>query len=309
MRETIGNLTVEDMIKALKESISFEDVFKRLGVSSGTNNRKKLKFVISKYGVSIDHFNRTWYAQSSVIYFDVTRKCLWCEKDFTTKSSGKDSHKCCSTTCANRYYCYPNANRAQKDTINLEKERLKANYKPRAAPTAAVAKDCEVCGKTFLKKKIQPTCGRKCGSEMARRKMVERVKNGLHKGWATRPNLSYAEKFFIEVLKSNLIFDECLVNHPVSKYSLGLKSVACYFLDFYFPDLKLDLEIDGSQHEREDRKASDVVRTAALEANGYIVYRIKWKNPKFDSEYIKEEIRKFLEFFNELKLNKNSAVA
>jgi hypothetical protein len=39
-----------------------------------------------------------------------------------------------------------------------------------------------------------------------------------------------------------------------------------------------------------------------LKKNGFIVYRIKWKNPINDinKKYIKEEIEKFIKFYNSL---------
>ena len=37
--------------------------------------------------------------------------------------------------------------------------------------------------------------------------MLEKVKNGTHKGWQSRNITSYPEKFFISVLKNNNLFD------------------------------------------------------------------------------------------------------
>lgn len=69
-----------------------------------------------------------------------------------------------------------------------------------------------------------------------------------------------------------------------------------YFLDFYIPEHRIDLEIDGKQHEYADRKDSDDMRDQALKNIGINVYRIKWKNPNTDENkaYIKKEIDNFL---------------
>lgn len=50
-----------------------------------------------------------------------------------------------------------------------------------------------------------------------------------------------------------------------------------YFLDFLIEKngKKIDLEIDGKQHEYEDRKAHDILRDQYLTDLGFIVYRIK----------------------------------
>jgi very-short-patch-repair endonuclease len=111
---------------------------------------------------------------------------------------------------------------------------------------------------------------------------------------------SYAELFFEQVLKNNGIFDKCIPEYEVSRKDLGELNMYFYFLDFYFPDKKIDLEIDGAQHKY--RKDSDNKRDDILKKHGYIVYRIEWKNPNTEStkQYIKEEIDKFLEFYNSI---------
>ena len=73
-----------------------------------------------------------------------------------------------------------------------------------------------------------------------------------------------------------------------------------YFLDFYLKDKNIDLEIDGKQHNYEDRIENDELRDFTLIKNGFIVYRIKWKEIQTNDgkNYIKNEIDKFLEFYN-----------
>ena len=136
----------------------------------------------------------------------------------------------------------------------------------------------------------------------AQEKNLENIKNGTFKGWQSRNILSYPEKFWIKVLKNNQLFSKCEANYPVKKRELGLDCDANYFLDFFFEDKNLDLEIDGKQHEYDDRKKSDKIRDKKLKENGIIVYRIKWKSINKDSgkKYMKEEIDKFLTFYNSL---------
>ena len=118
----------------------------------------------------------------------------------------------------------------------------------------------------------------------------------------SRNKISYPEKFFIKVLKNNKIFEKCEVNYKISKSSLGIECHSNYFLDFYFEDKKLDLEIDGKQHNLEDRKESDKIRDEYLTKNGIIVYRIKWKsiNSERGKKYIESEISKFMDFYNSI---------
>ena len=64
---------------------------------------------------------------------------------------------------------------------------------------------------------------------------------------------------------------------------------------------KIDLEIDGKQHKLEDRKKHDRIRDERLIKIGWKVYRIEWKDLRKNKEYIKEEINKFLEWYNKNK--------
>jgi len=86
---------------------------------------------------------------------------------------------------------------------------------------------------------------------------------------------SYAEEYWKIILDSNNI-------DYVEQYQIGP-----YQLDFAFPDIKLDLEIDGDQHYLDKRIIeSDIRRNIYLENLGWTTIRIKW------SEYKKTENKK-----------------
>lgn len=157
---------------------------------------------------------------------------------------------------------------------------------------------CVFCNKLFTtKNNIKKCCSEECS-------INNRKKNGSFKGWQSRNIISYPEEFFIQVLKNNGIWEKCQFNYPIKKKILGIDEPYNYFLDFYFEDLKIDLEIDGRQHEDIERVESDRKRDIALTNNGIYVYRIKWKNPINDENkaYIKEEINKFLDFYSKYKI-------
>lgn len=92
------------------------------------------------------------------------------------------------------------------------------------------------------------------------------MKEGKIKPWLSRNIKSYAEKFFIKVLKYNKI-------NYISEYH-ELK----YFLDFLIltPKCKIDLEIDGKQHTYLENIEKDRIRDEILMKLGYKVYRIAW---------------------------------
>lgn len=169
---------------------------------------------------------------------------------------------------------------------------------------------CIVCGNEFIAHKLSEDkfskskccsndCHIKLKSNNTKTTTNERIINGTHKGWTTRNIISYPEQFFMGVLINNDI--KFIHNHPINKRNLGLNDSHNYFLDFYIENKRIDLEIDGSQHKY--REESDVIRDKVLNDNGYIVYRIKWKNIISDNgkEYMKNEIDKFLTFYNNQK--------
>ena len=67
---------------------------------------------------------------------------------------------------------------------------------------------------------------------------------------------------------NNLLYEE--------QYQIGP-----YQLDFAFPDVKIDLEIDGDQHHLDKRVVeSDKRRNEYLEHLGWKVIRVKWSEYK-----------------------------
>ena len=116
--------------------------------------------------------------------------------------------------------------------------------------------------------------------------MQKIIKDGKHKGWTSRNNPSYPEKFFMTVLKNNNI--EYEFENPCGKY----------FIDFALKDKKIALEIDGKQH---NRKEKDEEKNIFLKSQNWFVYRIKWNNINSLSgkEEMKEKIDNFVKFYND----------
>ena len=129
------------------------------------------------------------------------------------------------------------------------------------------------------------SCKNRKLSEKTKEKISESMKNA-HKErrahnigecrWKCEP--SYPEKFFIDVIKNEFQDQKYIREY----YILG------YSLDFAWVDKKLEIEIDGEQHEKIENQIHDQQRDKILEDNGWKTLRIKWKdmsnNPK---KYIK----------------------
>lgn len=82
--------------------------------------------------------------------------------------------------------------------------------------------------------------------------------------WRTK-NMSYPEKCFKKLLEKYDIDQKFLIYREYSVFP--------YFIDFAFIDIKVAVEIDGSQHLEEDRKKSDEEKDKLLLANGWKILR------------------------------------
>jgi len=269
-------------------SYSIGDLTLKLFGKRNNSYQEKALRILEKNGFSVDIFEGKNKSQR---YERTLKNCPVCQKEFLTLLGHKKEKKTCSIACSNSLNPKRIKNPVKKkrvyppghNQINKKKE-----------------KECIICNSIFLGTKKARTCSKECSNQLQRNIMNEKVLNGEHKGWATRNISSYPEEFFKGVLINlNLPYE---FNFPVSKSSLGIKSASSYFLDFYIQigQRKIDLEIDGKQHEYSDRKESDQERDSLLIQNGYEVYRIKWKNPITEENkiYIKSEIEKMKTFLD-----------
>lgn len=142
--------------------------------------------------------------------------------------------------------------------------------------------------------------GKKLISKKTRQKLSrhvqDRIKNGTHNGWQCRNKISYAEKFWIQVLNNNDIQYEREAMVPPYLYRLDFKIT--------LPNgILIDLEIDGKQHLYEDRLQHDKLRNKRIREKGYLVYRILWNtiNTKIGKMRMKAKIKQFLWWFNKIK--------
>jgi very-short-patch-repair endonuclease len=167
-------------------------------------------------------------------------------------------------------------------------------------------KKCPICGIEFYGrlnkngnygkfKTCSSECEKKLRSINSKISVNNLIKNGKHKGWIKRNIISYAEKFWINVLDNNNI-------EYTKEYPLKRENSQSYFLDFYIElnNRKIDLEIDGKQHLFEDRKEHDKIRDEYIKAKGIEVYRIPWNeiNSENGKQLMKEKINNFLKYIN-----------
>lgn len=257
-------------------------------------NYKKVYELLKKYNIDRDFFN------NEKKYNKNKNKCLNCNKEIEYKK--RENIYCCSSCSASN--TRKNKTHSEKTKEKISKTLLKIN-------NIDIIKKCENCNTEFIieKQKNKRISKRKYCSDICKQNSITkklsdavqtRIKNGTHKGWQSRKIRSYAEKFFETVLiNNNIIFH---TEFKINKRDLGFENSSNYFLDFYLPDYNIDLEIDGKQHEQSDRKKSDEIRDKAITKYGLKVYRIKWKNPHKNKEYITNEINNLLLFLKEIEI-------
>lgn len=197
---------------------------------------------------------------------DCLYKCLKCNKEVFVKYG---SGKFCSRACAN----------SRVLTEETKYKISKAVAKTLCGKSKFDTRYCIECGKPISKRNKSGYCYL-CNltSPNLKERRIEAGKkgyqtmqtNGTHHSWQTRNISSYAEEFFVKVLKNHNI--NFLREFAVRK----LDGINNYFLDFYIEvnHIKLDLEIDGKQHTYQDRNESDLIRDEYLKSLGFIIYRI-----------------------------------
>lgn len=213
-----------------------------------------------------------------------------CENCNKEHDGSYGSGRFCSCKCARGFSSKEKRHEInEKVSKTLLKRRELGLYK-----TNFTIRYCKDCGNQLGFKNTSGYCHSCCPKhtnaktevrEKHRQIQLQKVANGTHQGWKARNIKSYAEIFWETVLDNNNIVYE------------REKRVGKYFLDFVIG--KLDLEIDGKQHQYKDRKQSDNLRDEFLTKEGYFVYRIKWNeiNSIEGKQMMKEKIELFLEFY------------
>lgn len=226
----------------------------------------------------------------------------------------KRNNTFCNSSCAASYNNKIRGPKSEEVKDKISKTLKEINYTSILKEINYINKICPICNEKFSVRNVKKETKRKYCSKECRLKgmrenvsksIKQRVKNGTHIGWQSRNILSYPEEFFIEVLKNNGLYEKCKTNFVIKKRDLGLDDDSNYFLDFFLYEKNIDLEIDGKQHKIIERSKSDKIRDSLLANNGIIVYRIIWKNINTEDgrEYIKNEIDKFLEFYESINPN------
>ena len=114
--------------------------------------------------------------------------------------------------------------------------------------------------------------------------------------WRKRNEPSYPEKMFIEFIEKYEYDKNYLIEREYPVFP--------FFIDFAFLPIKLAVEIDGSQHERDkERVLKDEEKNKVLINNGWKVLRITENLIKTDWDEVQNKLEEFISS-DEIKLEK-----
>ena len=124
--------------------------------------------------------------------------------------------------------------------------------------------------------------------EKIRVKRLQYMKDHPEKTAKRKKNMSYPEKCFILFLEERGYDKKFRIEREYPIFT--------YFIDFAFVDLKIAIEIDGSQHLSPNRKKSDCAKDSLLVENGWKVIRIAESIVKTDWDLIDSKLKDHITF-------------
>jgi len=157
---------------------------------------------------------------------------------------------------------------------------------------------------------INLTCGNSsCTKELQRKARLKFMKDNPEKTAWRLSNMSYPEKIFIKKCEELKLSEKHLIIREKSEFP--------YFIDFAFEHEKVAVEIDGSQHNLEERKKSDSQKDKLLIELGWRVIRFTAKDIQTNIDLCIEKLLVFLKsnithdvvgFFNYKEFKKEKLV-
>jgi len=222
-------------------------------------------------------------------YLSSPNNCKQCNIQL---SYSQRHNKFCSLSCSATFH---NENRKGVALSPEIKQKISKSVKHanENKPSYSKISFCCICEKV-IPHKIVKTCSSECKSKLLSKNMIERIKKYKRSNYR-RDKQSYLEKSFEDWLSTNdisLIYkaEYTFRNHITKKW---------YFVDFYFPEINLIVELDGKQHESFKHKEKDRLRDEYLKTYLNIdVFRISYNEYKLGSK-----IEKLLELFQYSKLH------
>ena len=201
-----------------------------------------------------------------------------CQQCAAAMEYRKRKNKFCSSSCAasyNNLLHSPESRKQQAKTLLKTLENLGPTAKKE--PNCCKVSFCLIC-KNVIPNKHRKTCSVLCCRKLSGQSMSNRLKDPNFRKNYGRQKRSYLEESFSKWLEANDVpyeYEIQFKNHELNKY---------YYADFVFRDLKLIIELDGTQHRKtveQDRIRDEYIHREY----GYTVYRVTHKEYQAKSKY------------------------
>jgi very-short-patch-repair endonuclease len=179
------------------------------------------------------------------------KRCLRCDTAIAYHCS--TVNKFCSKSCAGIY------NNQRKDwstiktgpksceTPTLQKSKAQRKYVRRIGEQRSIytkIKQCDICQKYHPG--IRKTCSKECQNQLLSQKMKKLIQDGHN----PNKNRGRHKRSWLETSFEDWLTQNNVKNYITEQPFKRLDQVKTYFADFYFPELSLIIELDGTQHKR-----------------------------------------------------------
>lgn len=166
----------------------------------------------------------------------------------------RSPNRFCSSSCAAKVTNKKHPKESRERQAKTVSKTLKG--KPRLSRRLSYSRlsFCVVCGSTIPNKYVK-TCSDSCLSKLMSKLIIERIKINKRSNYR-RDRSSYLEKSFESWLLQNKVTYTYIPEYYIHNHLTNKR----YFVDFYFPALKLIIELDGKQHETSSNKERDKLR-------------------------------------------------
>ena len=272
--------------KQLKTSKGIHSHYLIAHTEEGKARNRKNRLAGSLLGVEISRQNAQKIQNQ---YLENPSKCKQCD---TNLVYNQRHNKFCSRSCSASFY---NTDRKGVALDASVKQKISASVLKfnRENPYTGLKKlfcnvsFCCICN-SVIQNKIVKTCSPECKFTLASNNMTERIKQNRRSNYR-RDKKSYLEKSFETWLVDNNISlkyesEHTIRNHITQKW---------YFVDFYFPEINLIVELDGKQHEKPKHKEADKIRDEYIITHLNLnVFRISYDEYQAGSK--KSELLKLL---------------
>lgn len=234
----------------------------------------------SKAGIDVMKSNKKIYEENrrnlkNDEYNSSPSYCVYCN---SVLSYSKRFNRYCSRKCAGLNQPKTMRTEEQKLKISLSLKKYNENNsdikRPKRMNYCRVS-FCEICS-NIIPNKHAKTCSRDCYLQLQSSITLEKIKKNKRSNYR-RDKKSYLESSFEDWLLLNNIKSKYIPEYTIKNNDTG----KWYFVDFYFPEINLIIELDGKQHEKPAHKEADKIRDEYIQKKLNIkVFRIS------HSEYI-----------------------